>query len=268
MLTFLQIHQAIAMRTPSIFATEEWLTVPFKSGPKNVLDRVIDAIIVISTIISRLDASQIIDNASEAKLQQRLIRSEAMRIKVQLDEMWDKVLRDASRTHGWDGDYFQGTPGFDFNRHLLKSHWDEGMSVQTPDEGDGTAYAATPPGRVVRFYAESRATAYYSTARILILTILDELGSPPSPPARFKEQIQAHCQCILSIANFLTKVDIGYAYVRLMLPLTLVSRLSHLFSQRAQAQSILEEWRTKAGVAGLCEAVLSDMQGETFRRQP
>lgn len=262
------IHQAIAMRTPSIFATEEWLTVPFKNRPKNVFDRVIDSIIVISTIISRLDASQFIENASEAKFQQRLIRSEATKIKTQLDEMWDTVLRDASRTHGWAGDHFQGVLGFDFDHHHLKSDRDGGIAVQHPDESDGTAYATTPPGRVVRFYAESRATAFYSTARILILTILNELGSPPSPPARLKEQIQAHCQCILSIANFLTGIDIGYAYVRLMLPLTLVSRVSTLPSQRVQAQSILEEWQTKAGVAGLCEAVLSDIQSETFHRQP
>jgi hypothetical protein len=229
-----------------------------------VFDNVIDTITIISSLLSRLDASKYKENSSEEEIQRTLVRKEATKLKEQLDQWWDMELRDASRTHGWNGDYFRGVPGFDFDYDCLKpeSAFTEGeITVQYPDKSIGSGHpTAPPPERVVQFYKESRATAFYSTARILTLSILNEVGSSP---ALFTQQIQAHCESILSVSTFLTGMDIGYAYVRLVLPLTLVTRLSPLPSQRDRAKVVLQKWSQKGGVAGLCEVVLSGMQGPT-----
>jgi hypothetical protein len=252
------------LRIPSIFATEEWLTIPFQCRPKSVFDKVIDVITKISSMISRLEARQFKEDSPEAEIQRILVKKEATKTKEQLDQWWDKELRDASRTHGWNGDHFRGVPGFDFDYDCLqpKTSFTKGpMMIQYSDKSIGTEYpTAQPTGHEVKFYGESRATAFYSTARILILSILNDLGSPPS---LFKEQMEAHCESILSVATFLTRFDIGYAYVRLMLPLTLVSRLSLLSSQKERAQLVLQSWSQKGGVAGLCEVVLSDLREHT-----
>ena len=252
------------MRIPSIFATEEWLTIPFKGRTKSVFDKVIDAITIISSLLSRLDASKYKKNSSEEKIQRILVGKEATKIKEQLDQWWDIELRDASRTHGWNEDYFRGVPGFDFDYDCLKpesAFTEGGMTVQYPDKStEGEHPTASTPERAVQFYKESRATAFYSTARILTLSILNDVGSSP---ALFTQQMQAHCESILSVSNFLTGMDTGYAYVRLVLPLTLVTRLSPLPSQRDRAKAVLQKWSQKGGVAGLCEVVLSGMQEPT-----
>lgn len=262
------IHPAIVWRMPSIFASEAWLTIPFQGRPKSVFDRVIDAITIISSIESRLDETRSAKHSSEAELQLLLLRGEATKIKEQLDQWWDEELREASQTNGWNGDHYRGVPGFDFDYDCLNSEQtftDDRMTVRYPDNSGRSGYSMAPPtGPVVRFYAESRATAFYNTARILTLSILNELDARP---ARFEEQMQAHSESILSVARFLTGMDIGYAYVRLLLPLTLVARLSPLETQKIRAREVMSEWRMKGGVAGLCEVVLSDIQGEAFRAQ-
>lgn len=249
------------MRIPSIFASEEWLTIPFKCRPKSVFDNVIDAITIISSILARLEASQFEEDPSEAEIKVKIVRQDAIKIKEQLDQWWDNELRDASRTHGWNGDHFKGVPGFDFDYDCLKSEssfTDGAITVQHPQKSDETNYpTAQRAGQELKFSAESRATAFYSTARILILSILKDVDTPP---ALFEEQMEAHCESILSCATFLTGMDIGYAYVRLVLPLTLVSRLSLLPSQKERAKLVLQNWSQKGGIAGLCEVVLTNMQ--------
>lgn len=264
------MHPAIVMRIPSIFATEDWRTIPFQGRPKSVFDRVIDVITIISTILYRLEATRSTKDLAEANTQRLLLRAETAKIKEQLDQWWDKELREASQTHGWNGDYYRGVPGFDFDYDCLKSEptpTDDGMTFQQSEKGIATWYdiAPPPPGRNVRFYAESRATAFYNTARMLTLSILNELDAPP---VRFEEQMEAHSESILSVATFMTRLDIGYAYVRLVLPLTLVYQLSPLDTQKIRAKEILSKWKMKGGVGGICDVVLSGFQGETFRGTP
>jgi hypothetical protein len=231
-----------------------------------VFDRVIDVIVIMSSIMCRLDATRSTKDLSEANAQRLLLKAETIKIKEQLDQWWDKELREASQTHGWNGDHYRGVPGFDFDYDCLNSEptlTDDGMTVQYPEKSDesGHTIVAPPTGRLVHFYAESRATAFYNTARILTLSTLNELGAAP---ALFNEQMQAHSESILSVATFLTDMDIGYAYVRLVLPLILVTRLSPLDFQKIRARDIVSRWQKKGGVAGLCEVVLSDMNGETL----
>lgn len=253
---------------PSIFANEAWLTIPFQSRPKSVFDKVIDIITIISSIQSRLDETRAAKDSSEAKLQLLLLREEVTRIKEQLDQWWDKELREASQTQGWQGDHYRGVPGFDFDYDCLNlepTFTDSGMTVPYQGKSDGSGHPIDPPtGPVIRFYAESRATAFYNTARILTLSTLNELDARP---ARFEEQMQAHSESILCVARFLTSMDIGYAYVRLVLPLSLVATMSPLETQKIRAREVMSEWRMKGGVAGLCEVALSDIQGEAFRAQ-
>jgi len=263
------LHPAIIMRFPSFFATEEWLTIPFQGRRKSVYDKVMDVISVLSTIIFRLDATRSMQSSSEIRAQRLLLRTETANIKEQLDEWWDKDLRDASKIHGWNGDYFRGVPGFDVDYKILNYRsipTDHGTNSTPPEDAAGTWYDIALPqtGLDRRFFAESRATAFYSAARLLTLSLLDDLDAPP---ARFHEQMQAHSESILSVTKYMTKLDIGYAYVRLVLPLTLVWTLSPLDAQRVRAKEVLSWWKEKGGVGGLCEVVLSTLPGAS-RRMP
>ena len=248
------MHPAIITRSPSIFSSKEWLTIPFQGRPKSVFDKVIDVITIISAILFRLDATWSTKDMSEAIAERLLLRAQTLKIKEQLDQYWDKELRDASQLHGWSGDYYRGVPGFDFDNDYLKLE-------PTPTDDEITASQSPPPRNNGCFYAESMATAFYNTARMLTLSILNELDAPP---IRFEEQMQAHSESILCVATLMTHLNIGYAFVRLVLPLSLVWQLSPLETQKTKAMQILSQWKMKGGVGGLCEVVLSSMRGETL----
>jgi hypothetical protein len=65
------------------------------------------------------------------------------------------------------------------------------------------------------------------------------------------------------MADFLGECDIGCAIMRLMLPLRVVGVSSHSATHSRRAVQLLEGWRARCGMSGICGVVLSDIQRET-----
>ena len=198
--------------------------------------------------------------------------------------MWGDLER-LAWAQGWQGQTFNGVPGFDklptreqnhittpsstidsskYRGRQTAIHID--LSVQYPPgtPRSGLPHAPSfPPGASLSSIA-SRPICFYSTARLLVLSILDQLGETPD---LYFEQLEAHCGCILNVCHGMTQLSIGYAYLRLILPLQIVCMLSPKLKQVEEARSILEQWRKTGAVAGLCEIALRSTAHEITKHK-
>lgn len=224
------------MREASIFANEEWLTVPFSDRPKTVFDRIIDVLIRLPLCAPHLGSSFLSKNSPVGSRPESILDMELKRLKDELDMLWYDLRMKAS-SHGWDGDFFQGKFGFDFNH-----------PTSTTDRGtEKDAFT-------------SAIIALYNTARIIVLSLFAQIRTPL---ILSDEQITVHSASILHAAEFLHEHDIGCAYIRLLLPLKVVGLLSPETTHRERARTLLETWRQRSGMKGICEVVLSEMDKES-----
>ena len=69
------------MRKPSVFAREEWLTVPFAERPKNPVDWVGDVLILIPRLLCRLDDLHILKGPSIVAEEKDALRKEAQKMR-------------------------------------------------------------------------------------------------------------------------------------------------------------------------------------------
>lgn len=75
-------------------------------------------------------------------------------------------------------------------------------------------------------------------------------------PALYDAQMEAHSASLLSAAEFMTGLEVGYAYLRLILPLHVVGWVSPVKKQRVRARRLLKRWRGAGGLAGLCDVAI------------
>ena len=65
-----------------------------------------------------------------------------------------------------------------------------------------------------------RCLAFYSAAYLLILSVFQSVDATPAP---YKDQIQDHCERILTAASTMNDLHVGYVYLRLVLPLRVIA---------------------------------------------
>jgi len=198
--------------------------------------------------------------------------------------MWDD-LKHLAQAQGWQGDNFNGVPGFDRVYSMKQTHTTSqpspidgsesqardaathiDLSVQYPlgsAKSDFLHAPSFPPGVALSSIA-SRPIGFYSTARLLVLSILDLLGETPD---LYYEQLEAHCGSILHVCHDMTRLGIGYAYLRLILPLHIVCMLSPKLEQIKEARRILEQWRKTGAVSGLCEIALRSTARDVVKHE-
>jgi hypothetical protein len=205
--------------------------------PKTIFDRVVDVLTYLPVLLSHLDRSVLSMNSPISSIGIYAQQLGVKRLKDDLDILW-KDLRAEATGHGWGGDYFQGIIGFDFDH-----------PNSTPCSSTGLRHPFT-----------SLTIAFYSTARILVLSTLSQIKSPL---LLYEEQIIAHSASILHAAEILEDHHIGCAYIRLILPLKVVGLSSPCMAHRTRVRQFLDSWRMQSGMGGICEVVLSEMQKET-----
>jgi hypothetical protein len=105
--------------------------------------------------------------------------------------------------------------------------------------------------------AAGRPLAFYSTARLIVLSLLSQLGVPPP---LCDEQMEAHSGSVLQVAHFMTEMQIGYAFLRLIMALHAVAVLSPKVEQKEEAIALLREWKEFNGVSGLCDVALGQLE--------
>lgn len=286
------------MRLPSVFDHPDWLTLPFASQGKTTLDLILDIITKTSAITFRIDRLKECPSCFETHNEHEDIIAETLLLKKELDDLWE-TLGPGPAHCGWEGRYYNGVLGFDVqydNSGLNDSGFndsgfnDSGLSpayldrdtptptlrVQVPPPiplCDNAHLIHTPDCAHPRLSflpalpkgPSSRNIAFYSTARLIILSLLAQLGAPPD---FMNEQMEAHSACILAVCRMMSKMKIGYALLRLVFPLHVVGDLSPVPAQRVEARAILSHWKKTEGVGGICdvaimtlgEVSLSDLQ--------
>ncbi|KAH8593433.1 hypothetical protein B0O99DRAFT_213140 [Bisporella sp. PMI_857] len=279
------IYPTVVMRIPSVLGKPEWLSVPFFVRKKTAMDKTIDIYTVGSELLWRIDAlkaSSVLPDLQAAALEKEDIQARGQSLLSDLDSMWEgKNLREFAQAQGWSGDSFNGMSGFDpsaLNRRRI-------LSAQVTDQGEGAGGndESTPPemslesltacSTLVRLYAASpayglgpsnvraagaRLISFYSAARLLVLSILDQVDVRS---ALFEEQVGAHAESVLSVAEWLDGMDIGYAYLRLVTPLHIVYTTSHMVAHKRRVVRLLMKWMEISAVAGICEIALRSLNG-------
>lgn len=270
------------MRLPSIFGTEDWLTVPYLHRHKDLLDQIIDKIIASTGLMHSIDQLKTFHSHFEAAEERQRIQTQAETIKAELDTLWDQV-RTGAGLYGGEEDRFDGLSGFDWaaDKAPSKSTPTEPESVSPIPSSNASAPDPSKPSidnpHILPPMAPkgpaSRTVVFYSTARILLLSLLSQLScgkssspdtSPdPDPDTRSARQIQAHCSSVLAVASWMTASRVGYAYLRIIFPLHVVGTESPCEEQRKEARRILTVWGRYqgVGVGGVCEVAVRCLDG-------
>lgn len=265
----LQLNYAsIATRAPSPFCTVPWLTVPFALRPKSIIDHLVDTITICTDLHSRCDLLHSTSPlATSYTSEKQRIRSQALTLKSRLDDFWVQDIRERAAQQGWVGDYYNGVRGFDgptpFDPSSSSSSSNQPplapFSVSYPSLLPTNSLPCPPPRNREPFSAAgptARPLGFYSTARLLVLSVL---ATVDAKPALYDSQMEAHSASLLSAAEFMTGLEVGYAYLRLILPLHVVGVWGGTMEQRMRARAVLEGWRGEGGMGGICEVVLGGL---------
>lgn len=78
--------------------------------------------------------------------------------------------------------------------------------------------------------------------------------------------MEAHCASILATTEFMRGLEVGFAYLRLILPMQVVGTLSPVREQREKARGLVRELNRKAGLGGLCVVALEGLGVEEAER--
>jgi hypothetical protein len=79
-----------------------------------------------------------------------------------------------------------------------------------------------------------RCLAFYSAARLLVLSILHTVNAAPDS---YEDQVRAHCERILNAAKTIGELHVQYAYLKLVLPLRVIAVLG-TEEQKEKAEKI------------------------------
>jgi hypothetical protein len=124
---------------------------------------------------------------------------------------------------------------------------------------------------------EAKDVAMHACARIVIFGILASgtLSSQLSSACSFDMQsyysdqditrgIEQASTSVLSAATFLSQVEIGCAYIRMILPLQLVAQVSPSHGQRVIARTILQSWWREKPIKGLAGLALQSIDSGSY----
>jgi hypothetical protein len=164
---------------------------------------------------------------------------------------------------------YKGMPKI--RRRPSEEFWARLQSEETKKKEPPNLPRSIPTSQPVDFLSAhspaARSLAFYSTARILILSILNDLSSPAlsniqpyvEPPPFFDEQIEAHSASVLAVANFMSGREIGYAYLRLILPLCVVGKLGNEEQRKQAKERVKACGGDQKGLEGICNLAVEGM---------
>lgn len=151
------------------------------------------------------------------------------------------------------------------NDHAIKYSHDIGLRIEDlwaeyqeeANRLDKPIKLASSGGRQYRDAFTAMTVAYFPAARILLSTVSSPQVAQYSASS---EAMDGNSQLILNCSSFLMRKDIGCAYLRMFLPLTLVARYSASSEQRTLARTLLERWLYGTPFRGLSSIALKQVQ--------
>lgn len=90
---------------------------------------------------------------------------------------------------------------------------------------------------------------HFDCARIVLISILAIIV--PEHDCDYSSEITSSCESALACVAFMDTNDVGCAYLRMMLPLVLVSTSSPSAYQRSVAHSTLQKWHSESTMTGV-----------------
>ena len=216
----------------TIFASDEWCTIPFLKMKKTTSDRLNDVLLKIPECLdlkqrfrdARTQSSPLLQSAKDA------LEGKAQWLIVRLQEYWKGYGNEIAPDYRWD-------------------QYHEKSNFQNTAE----AWIFTTPGPVQfcnRFAA--RIIAEYDAGIVIIYSILREVYM--DSVEEYKQRIAIHCASILGSAAFLEKlgVDSG-GNTSMVFPLKTVHLCTPSQQQAVNSATELAKWGKTRGMEGVCK---------------
>ncbi|OKL58079.1 hypothetical protein UA08_06666 [Talaromyces atroroseus] len=233
------IHVSLTTGNPTCLAEEAWLSIPFFHSLKSNSEKINDILLLMPSYLFEL----------RAKLSCITDLTESERIK---NEFMQKLSHILEALDGMQIPIAQlENPSPYFSNKYYTDLDDQSLDYYRGSYSFSTAI-------------EAKEIAMHASARIIILCILSSvtLSSSLSSASCFviqsyygdediTREIEQASTSILSAAMFLSQVEIGCAYVRMVLPLQLVAQVSRNHTQRTAARTILQSWWKEKPIKGL-----------------
>ncbi|MCJ1395549.1 hypothetical protein MMC18_008435 [Xylographa bjoerkii] len=244
---FHMIFVTIITHKPSIFATEEWLTIPFAQRSKTLDDRVVDVLTVMPETLLSSGITGISATSSTAYEHGFEFSYQASSFISQLEALWPEVEALLTPT---------------------ELNYDDFEPSTRDDLQLSRMWRCTPTGFNYPDLLTATTIAFYHLAWILILSPIcgSEFGRQ-----RYADLIMAHCASILAVATFVdgnnngSVYHSGCSYLRRVFPLRIICLISPSLMQRESARYRLERWRTDKGMGGICAVALVSSESQDWQ---
>ena len=219
---------------PSIFASEEWCTVPYLQYGKGPLDKLGDILLqfpIVYAARNRMSAQRAKDRDSDSTGYN--VEAQAQGLIARLQTYWQEC-----------GNALY--PGYDY------SYFVESTNFET-DSSDWVIKAKGPITYRDPFVATG--VAMYDAATVLANALVWESGA--SFTELYKQRIVIHCASILqAVAYHETRGPNSGGSIQMVLPLKVVCRVTPSDDQRRQAEIALRRWGEGRGVDGICDPLV------------
>ena len=232
---------------PSIFASDEWCTVPYLQQGKGLLDKLGDILLQFPRIYAARN-SMLAQQAQDRVLDQLRynVEAQAQDLIARLQTCWQQC-----------GNAIY--PGYDYGSFVESTNFEI-------ESSDWIVEATVPITYRDPFVATS--VAMYDAATVLANALIWESGAGFTE--LYKQRIVIHCASILqAVVYHESRGPNSGGSIQMVFPLKVVCRVTPSDDQRRQAQIALRRWGERRGVDGICnplviperEGVYNDFRG-------
>ena len=230
----MQIYMGMTFAQPSIFASDEWCTVPYLQQGKEPLDKLGDILLQLPRLYAARNKMRT-QHAQEC-VSDPLgynVEAQAQDLIARLQAYWQECGHLLS-------------PGYDYSNFIERTNFET-------DSSDWVIEATVP--MTYRDPFAATCIAKYDAATVLASSIVWE--SRAGFLELHKQRIVIHCASILQAVVYHESCgpDSGGS-IQMVFPLKVVSRVTPSEDQRRQAQIALRQWGERRGVDGICDPLV------------
>ena len=216
---------------PSIFASDEWCTIPYLQNGKGFLDKLGDILLQFPGIYaarSSMRAHQAQNRVSDQVGYN--VEAQAQGLIARLQTYWQECRNVIY-------------PGYDYSSFVEISNFESASS-------DWIIEATVPITYCDPFVATS--VAMYDAAAVIANSLVLESGADFAN--LYKQRIVIHCASILqAVVYHESQGPNSGGSIQMVFPLKVVCRITPSDDQRRQAQVALRRWAERRGVDGICD---------------
>jgi hypothetical protein len=239
-------HKCLVFNQPSVFASPEWLTLPFTVQPKNVHQQLGDVILAIPPCISLCNIQ---GPLSEFFAREIPANTDLRAARVRTAQLLD-MLHDWAKKH----------PEFCELGSQAVSPTDSTTSPLDVTPSISSSTPTSPQNQIPLTYTALSASTYHAVH--LTLTLLQHKVSPENNRRKttsealsdtVMEDALGHANSVLQISAHLEHhCPLGFDFMRCVFPLVVVLSIAPREKERRAANEVLARWGAKRGVAGIC----------------